>query len=152
MVYFSINNSSTYLQTNNYKKKSAVKNTPNFTGKNTLKLTKEVQQAINSKDMEAARNYFERFANMAITIFRRNSAADVIKTLQTLVDKVASNSTKDKVLLNKYVEILYKGTCPNVGTGKYLNAKKLQKAQNLPELTIYSKEMLKDIIKETSKK
>ena len=152
MVYFSINNSSTYLQTNNYKKKSAVKNTPNFTGKNTLKLTKEVQQAINSKDIEAARNYFERFSDMAIMIFRRNSAADVIKTLQTLVDKVASNSTKDKVLLNKYVEILYKGTCPNVRTGKYLNAKKLQKAQDLPELTIYSKEMLKDIIKETSKK
>lgn len=152
MVYFSINNSSTYLQTNNYKKKSAVKNTPNFTGKDILKLTQEVQQAINSRDTEAARNYFDRFANMAITIFRRNSAADVIKTLQTLVDKVASNTTKDKVLLNKYVEILYKGTCPNVGTGKYLNAKKLQKAQDLPELTIYSKEMLKDIIKETSKK
>lgn len=152
MVYFSIYNSSTYLQTNNYKNKSAVKNTPNFTGKDILKLTQEVQQAINSRDTEAARNYFDRFANMAITIFRRNSAADVIKTLQTLVDKVASNTTKDKVLLNKYIEILYQGICPNVGTGKYLNTKKLQKVQDMPELTIYSKEMLKDIIKETSKK
>lgn len=151
MVSFSVNNSNTYLQNNTYNNRIANKN-PNFTGKQVAKLSQEVKHAINSKDVEAARNYFERFADMATMIFRRNTSEEVIKTLQTLVDKVAANKTTDKTLLNKYIEILYKGTCPNVGTGRYLKAQNLKKVQNSPDLTIYSKEMLKDIIKETSKK
>ncbi len=151
MVSFSVNNSNTYLQNNTYNNRIANKN-PNFTGKQVAKLSQEVKHAISSKDVEAARNYFERFADMATMIFRRNTSEEVIKTLQTFVDKIAANKTTDKTLLNKYIEILYKGTCPNVGTGRYLNAQNLKKVQDSPDLTIYSKEMLKDIIKETSKK
>ena len=76
------------------------------------KLSQEVKHAISSKDVEAARNYFERFADMATMIFRRNTSEEVIKTLQTFVDKIAANKTTDKTLLNKYIEILYKGTLP----------------------------------------